>query len=312
MAEKTKILILGGTGINIGKFIVEASAKSGHPPYVLVRESTISDPVKGEILENFKNLGVKLLYGDINHHESLVKAIKQVDVVISTLGLLQIVDQVKIISAIKEAGNIKRFLPSEFGSDADSAYKISVEPAKSVVFGVKTQVRRAIEAEGIPYTYVCCNYFAGYFLPSLLQPGATTPPRDKVTILGDGNVKGVFNSEVDIATYTIKAVDDPRTLNKILCVRPPKNTLSFNEVVAIWEKLIGKTLEKTYISEEQILKDIQEASFPNNVLLSLNHSVFVKGDHTNFKIEPSFGVEASELYPDVEYTTVEEYLTQFV
>jgi hypothetical protein len=48
------------------------------------------------------------------------------------------------------------------------------------------------------------------------------------------------------------------------------------------------------------------------VELALFHCVFVKGDHTNFKIEPSFGVEASELYPDVKYTTVDEYLDQFV
>lgn len=57
---------------------------------------------------------------------------------------------------------------------------------------------------------------------------------------------------------------------------------------------------------------IAESPIPINVLLAINHSVFVKGDNTNFKIEPSFGVEASELYPDVKYTTVEEYLDQFV
>ena len=57
---------------------------------------------------------------------------------------------------------------------------------------------------------------------------------------------------------------------------------------------------------------LAEASFPLNVILSISHSVFIKGDHTNFEIEPSFGVEASELYPDVKYTTVDEYLDQFV
>ena len=51
---------------------------------------------------------------------------------------------------------------------------------------------------------------------------------------------------------------------------------------------------------------------PLNVILSIGHSVFVKGDHTNFEIEPSFGVEATALYPDVKYTTVDEYLNQFV
>ncbi|KAK3025461.1 hypothetical protein RJ639_041347 [Escallonia herrerae] len=45
----------------------------------------------------------------------------------------------------------------------------------------------------------------------------------------------------------------------------------------------------------------KEAPMPINVVLAINHSVVVKGDHTNFEIEPSFGVEASELYPDMRY-----------
>ncbi|PIN06215.1 hypothetical protein CDL12_14309 [Handroanthus impetiginosus] len=310
MAEKSKILIIGGTGY-IGKFIVEASAKSGHPTFVLLRESTISDPVKGKIVEGFKNSGVKILIGDLNDHESLVKAIKQVDVVISTVGQLQLADQTKIIDAIKEAGNVKRFLPSEFGNDVDRTR--AVEPAKST-FEIKAKLRRTIEENGIPYTYVSSNYFAGYSLPTLAQPGAWAPPppRDKVIIYGDGNAKAVFNDERDIGTYTIRAVDDPRTLNKILYIKPPRNIYSFNELVALWEKKIGKTLEKEYLSEEQLLKQIQESPIPVNIILAINHSILVKGDQTYFEIEPSFGVEASELYPDVKYTTVEEYLDQFV
>ncbi|KAK6131204.1 hypothetical protein DH2020_035052 [Rehmannia glutinosa] len=308
MGEKSKILIIGGTGY-IGKFIVEASAKSGHPTFALFRESTISDPVKGKIVEGFKNSGVTILTGDLHDHESLVKAIKQVDVVISTVGQFQLADQVKIIDAIKEAGNVKRFFPSEFGNDVDRSR--AVEPAKST-FEIKAQIRRAIEEQGIPYTYVSSNYFAGYSLPTLAQPGATAPPRDKVVILGDGNAKAVFNDERDIGTYTIKSVDDPRTLNKILYIKPPKNIYSFNELVALWEKKIGKTLEKEFVPEEQLLKQIQESPIPVNIILSINHSIFVKGDQTYFEIEPSFGVEASELYPDVKYTTVEEYLDQFV
>jgi phenylcoumaran benzylic ether reductase len=308
MAEKSKILIIGGTGY-IGKSIVEASAKSGHSTFALVREATLSDPVKGKIIENFKNLGVTLIHGDIYDHESLVKAIKQVDVVISAVGQLQLADQTKIIAAIKEAGHVKRFFPSEFGNDVDRVH--AVEPAKSA-FAIKVQIRRKVEAEGIPHTYVASNCFAGYFLPTLMQPGATAPPRDKVIILGDGNPQAVFNKEDDIGKYTIKAVDDPRTLNKILYIKPPKNIYSCNELVALWEKKIGKTLEKIYVPEEKLLKDIQEAPLPINIGLAISHSIFVKGDHTNFEIEPSFGVEASELYPDVKYTTVEEYLDQFV
>lgn len=152
----------------------------------------------------------------------------------------------------------------------------------------------------------------------------------------------MINKEEDIAAYTIKTVDDPRTLNKILYINPPKNTLSMNEMVSLWETKISKSLEKTHIPEEQVLKLIQglvsfldfflirhflftklkrcailcvcvcaESPVPINVLLAINHSVFVKGDQTNFTIEPSFGLEASQIYPDVKYTSIEEYLSHF-
>ncbi|MED6118408.1 Phenylcoumaran benzylic ether reductase Betv6 [Stylosanthes scabra] len=319
--EKSKILIIGGTGY-IGKHVVEASAKGGHPTFALVRESTISDPSKANIIHHFNSLGVHIVPGGLYDHEKLVKVIKEVDVVISTVGNEQLAHQVNIIEAIKEAGNIKRFLPSEFGNDV---YRVhAVEPAKSM-YEIKAEIRGKIEAEGIPFTYVFSNGFAGFLLSTLMQPGAFAPPppRDKLIICGNGNIKGVslcvyiycgaiFNHEADIGTYTIRAVDDPRTLNKALYIKPPKNIYSLNEVVGLWEKMIGNTLQKTYVPEDKLLKDIQEAPIPINVILSIYHCVLVKGDHTNFEIEPSVEVEASELYPDVNYTTVEEYLHQFV
>jgi len=51
-------------------------------------------------------------------------------------------------------------------------------------------------------------------------------------------VSGVYVSEEDVGTYTIKAVDDPRTLNKTLYLRPPANVLTFNQVVSLWESKI--------------------------------------------------------------------------
>lgn len=77
----------------------------------------------------------------------------------------------------------------------------------------------------------------------------------------------MFNEEHDIGTYTIKAVDDPRSLNKVLYIKPPKNIYSFNELVALWEKKIGNTLEKEYIPEELLLKQIQGNSATNPIIL---------------------------------------------
>ncbi|KAF8723619.1 hypothetical protein HU200_021576 [Digitaria exilis] len=309
--ERSRVLVIGGTGF-IGRHIVAASARERHPTFVLVRDAAPNDPTKAAVLQGFRDAGVTLLKGDVYNHESLVAAIKSVDVVISAVGHHMIHDQTRIIDAIKEAGNVKRFLPTEFGNDVDRVHP--VEPARSLMFGAKAQIRRAVEGEGIPYTYVAANFSTGRFLPTLAQVevGVTGLPTDKVLVVGDGNVKGSFTTEEDIGTYTIKAIDDPRMLNKILYMRPPSNILSYNELVSLWENKVGKTFQRVYIPEEDVLKKIEEFPAPLNIGLSISHSVWIKGDHTNFEIEPSFGLEATEIYPDVKYTTVDEYLNRLL
>ncbi|KAH9294326.1 hypothetical protein KI387_040473, partial [Taxus chinensis] len=107
----------------------------------------------------------------------------------------------------------------------------SMQSSLQILHGVtRSKSYRAIEAEGIPYTYVCSNYFATYFVPNLGQLGLTVLLRDTGSILGDGNAKVVFVKEEDIGTFTIKAVGDPRTLNKKLYLRLPANTYSFNDL----------------------------------------------------------------------------------
>lgn len=59
--------------------------------------------------------------------------------------------------------------------------------------------------------------------------------------------------EDDIATYTIKTIDDPRTLNKTVYIRPPQNILTQTQLIEKWENIIGRKLEKNSISGEDFL-----------------------------------------------------------
>ncbi|CAO2185258.1 unnamed protein product [Urochloa humidicola] len=307
-SEKSKILVVGGTGY-LGRHVVAASARLGHPTFALVRDTAPSDPAKAAVVKSFTDAGVTLLKGDLYDQASLVSAVKLADVVISTLGSLQIVDQTRLIDAIKEAGNVKRFFPSEFGLDVDRTG--IVEPGKSILSG-KVAIRRATEAAGIPYTYATAGYFAGYTLPSVGQVLAQGPPGEKALILGDGNAKAVFVEEGDIATYTVLAADDPRAENKTLYIKPPANTLSHNELLDLWEKKTGKKVERVYIPEDEVLKKIQESPIPLNIVLAIGHAAYVRGEQSGFEIDPAKGVDATELYPDVKYTTVDEYLNRFL
>ena len=70
----------------------------------------------------------------------------------------------------------------------------------------------------------------------------------------------VYVDEDDVALCTIKTIDDPRTLNKTLHIRPPENILSQRELVEKWEKLLGKELEKISISQEDFLASMKGKS----------------------------------------------------
>lgn len=89
------------------------------------------------------------MQGDLYDNESLVKAIKQVDVVISTVGHMQLADQVKIISAIKEAGNVK----------------VCIGMTQSIF--VIESVQSCIISNGTVFDYLCYRGF------SLLNSGMT-------------------------------------------------------------------------------------------------------------------------------------------
>ncbi|KAL5731898.1 hypothetical protein ACHQM5_004582 [Ranunculus cassubicifolius] len=312
MVMKSRVLIVGGTGY-LGKRMVKASLDQGHPTYILQRREIGLDIDKLQMLLAFKQQGAKLIEGSFSDHQSLVDAVKQVDVVICTMSGVHfrshnLMMQLKLVEAIKEAGNIQRFLPSEFGMDP-ARMENALEPGR-VTFDEKMVVRKAIEDAGIPYTYVSANCFAGYFVGNLSQMGSLIPPRDKVCLYGDGNIKAVYMDEDDVATYTIKSVDDPRTLNKTIYTRPQENILSQRELVILWETLIGKELEKTSISADELLAAMKGLDFAGQVGIGHFYHVFFEGCLANFEIGDE--QEASKLYPEVTYTRMNDYLKRYL
>uniref|UniRef100_A0A7N0U4H2 NmrA-like domain-containing protein n=1 Tax=Kalanchoe fedtschenkoi TaxID=63787 RepID=A0A7N0U4H2_KALFE len=287
--SKTRVLVVGGTGY-IGKRIVKASLAQGFETYVLQRREIGLDIVKLQMLLSFKQDGAHLVEGSFSDHQSLVEAVKMVDVVICTMSGVHfrshnILLQLKLVEAIKEAGNVKRFLPSEFGMDP-ALLGHAIEPGR-VTFDEKMTVRRAIEEANIPFTYISANCFAGYFVGNL-----------------------AYNDEDDIATYTMKAINDPRTLNKTVYIRPPENVITQRELVEMWEKLVGKKFEKVSLPEDQFLAQLKGIDFVSQ--RGHFYHCFYEGSTANFDIRQVGGEEASELYPEVTYTRMTDYLKRYL
>ncbi|GAY68314.1 hypothetical protein CUMW_263150, partial [Citrus unshiu] len=234
---KPKILIFGGTGY-LGKYMVKASVASGHKTFVYARPVTQNSRTsKVEIHKEFQGIGVTIIEGELDEHEKIVSVLKEVDVVISTVAYPQFLDQLKIVDAIKVAGNIKRFLPSEFGCEED---RVRPLPPFEACLETKRIVRRAIEAAQIPYTFVSANLCGAYFANVLLRPSES---HDDVVVYGSGEAKAL--------------------------------------------------------------------SPPEDIPISIIHSALAKGDLMNFELGED-DIEASMLYPDFKFTTIDQLLDIFL
>jgi hypothetical protein len=71
----------------------------------------------------------------------------------------------------------------------------------------------------------------------------------------------VINYEEDIALYTIKIADDPETCNRVVIYRPQKNIVSQLELICLWEKKTGKTFNRIYVPEDEIVKLSESKKF---------------------------------------------------
>lgn len=131
-----------------------------------------------------------------NHRTSLLACKKEsfhtneiigVDTIISATGRGSILSQIKQIQLAAATPNIKKFLPSEFGTDIYHSPSSPLEkPAQN-----KIQVRKALESlhEGsLDYTYVVTGPFSdGYLTKSKFEKAGSFDVLAKTaTVIGDG------------------------------------------------------------------------------------------------------------------------------
>ncbi|CAJ1958641.1 unnamed protein product [Sphenostylis stenocarpa] len=253
---------------------------------------------------HFPNEYEVVVQGELEY-DQILAVVKQVDIVICALPYPQLMEQLKIIDAIKVAGNIKRFIPTGFGAEED---RINPLPPFQAVLDEKRKIRMNIEAAGIPYTCILANCCAAYFINYLLRPHEKVKD---IVVYGNGEAKAVLNYEEDVAMYTVKAANDPRTCNRVVFCQPSKNIISQNELISSWEQKCGQTFTKTFIPEEEIVKLSESLPSPHNIPLSIIHSVFVRGDMVSFDIGED-ELEASLLYPDYNYVSIHQVLDIFL
>jgi len=298
-----RILIVGATG-HLGRELVKACQQQGNEAHALVRPATRRDPAR---MKPLQEAGATIHEGDLADYDSVVRACRAVEAVISAVGGLQVGDQGPLVKAVKEAG-VRRFVPSDFGLDPAAA-----GPGSCLLFDAKAAVQKSVQAAGIPYTFIHANGFFTYWafsLGDLTRLGRKVPP-DEVNVYGDGNVMGALASLSDVAKVTVRAVNDPRMENKE--IRIIANTITQNLLIALWQTKSGGTVTRTPVPAAELETIIASATAPEQgmtlVAMQLHRAMWIRGD--SVKRVPTT-LDATEVYPDMAFQTIEQAFAELV
>lgn len=271
----------------------------------------MSKPVNVTIKER----GVELRPMDTkSDQETLVSALKDIDILISAIGPMEQLEQIPLATAAKTAG-VKLFVPCAF---------VTVMPVGvHILRDQKEEVYNHMKRLHIPYVIIDVGWWYQISFPELPSgkidyavgiPGQGIP--------GDGNVPSALTDLRDIGLYVARVIKDDRAVNKQVLVYNEMWTP--NQVCDLLEKLSGEKIPRKYDSLEQIEKEINDGyermkENPGDFMVGLQvvggqyrRSWGIKGENTPEYAKYLGYVTSKELYPDMKFTKLDEYLKDVV
>lgn len=252
------ILIIGATG-NIGKPITEqviaAKANFGRIA-ILTSQNTATQ--KSSLIEALKSQGVEIFVGDVASEHDVKKAYQGIDIVVSAVGRGAILTQIELIKWASETPAVKRFFPSEFGTDIEHNSRSPNEKPHQLKLKVRAYAKTV---PNLHFTYLVTGPYSDWYMTKNTQDDLSTfdVKGKRAVLLGDGNGKVAFTTMADVGRLLVAAVLHPSAEeHKILIVN--SFTATPNEIVAEFEKQTGAKWDVSYTSLEK-LKEIEKAAW---------------------------------------------------
>ncbi|KAM0327216.1 hypothetical protein ACHAQA_006350 [Verticillium albo-atrum] len=308
-----KIAVFGASG-ETGRSIVDGLLKSDtHFEITAVsREASLNSKSNAEL----RDLGIKVVAGDLKTPEDdLIRLLTGVDVLISAVNASVLTDQKLLANAAKKAG-VGRFVPCFFGT-------IAAPAGVMVLRETKEDVLNHVKKIHLPYTVIDVGWWY-QLTPPRVPSGrfdyGLLAPMDR--LLGDGTVPSAQTHLQDIGLYVARIVADPRTLNKMVFAY--NELLNQHQIFDKVEKVTGEKLERDYISVAELDAEIakfedlvQGGSTDLMILQGLWGSQYrrswgIRGDNTPENAKYLGYLLAKELYPDVEFTSFDDYLKELL
>ena len=265
MAKTKNILIFGATGL-IGHHITNAIVENNYRfDRIVVFTSPNTLYFKPDEIEALTSRGVEIIAGDITSEGDVNEAFNDIDTVVSCVGRTIIHLQLQLIKLADRHPDVKRFFPSEYGTDID----YGPSSANEKPLQQKLKVRAALKgAKNLEYTYIVTGPYAdadnGLYLSA--QPiehearGTFDVNRRRAVLLGTGDDKISLTTMRDVGSLVLATLIRPDNVRN-RALRVNSFTTTPKEIVAEFEKQTGGEPWDVSFTSLEKLKKLEEQAW---------------------------------------------------
>ena len=248
------IFVAGATG-GLGMEIVRRLRERGEDVRALVR--TTSDAGRVAALEK---MGAEIWRGDLKDPSTLEGALKDADVVVSTVTVITHAKPGDSFDATDEQGNINllneavkagthRFVFTSFDIDKMPEYPLS---------NAKRNTERAIMDSGLEYVIHRPSLFMQVWLSPMLFADPSTAT---AKVYGRGTHGIEYISIGDVAEAMVQSIFDDKVKNRAVAYGGPE-PVSQRRALEIFNKAFGKPFSPVEVSESDLEKQWEGAADP--------------------------------------------------
>lgn len=196
-----------------------------------------SDDDKQVLYDRWKLAGADIRTADATDQMELIPAMRGTDYLVSCVPYTATESQYSLIWAAKEAG-VERFVPSEFGFIYEWEQFWPTNTSHRQMARQKAFIRRVIELVGLDFTIIPAGLWPEYYM---VEP---------VAVHGDGNRKVSWSTGRDVGRIIPHVLAHPASRNAV-CPVAATIYCSWNELLEVRERLLGRKVERVYLNGEQ-------------------------------------------------------------
>jgi uncharacterized protein YbjT (DUF2867 family) len=298
----TNVLIAGATGM-LGSRIAhhlthEPAVRDGGELRLLVRPGSLTDAAKRTTIDALVAQGAVVVDGDLTDQDSLARATKGVDVVISAVqgGQDVLVDGQVALARAAEDNGVRRFVASDFAIDLFKA------PAAAPMFATRRQAAEILDGLDLEVQHI----LTGGFLDMMLNPaypGFVDAERASVTFWGDGTEPFDMTTVEDTARLTARlALDDTATGETTGGVLQfSATTTTMHQIADELEQATGRTFTRHSLGTLDELRTAIGQEQDPYAAMGLWYQLAIA-------TTPPFEAPDSARYADIELTTLRDHI----